>query len=369
MILTTTALALVLAAAPPSEFASEVQAGFSVWDSNRDGLLTPNEVEWQIADPRVKGRAAAALAAIQTYQSGSDGKKRPLLRDTLLREATAETAKEVQPPFEPRFADALARIERANRVLFGPGAPGLDDVRQGHIGDCFFVAVVGAVADRRPSDVRGWIVPQGDGSHRVRFPLGANAGVRPLTDAQIALTSFAGKQGLWINVLEQGFGQIMRRVDPNPTQGLALDAIAFGGTPVQTMRMMTANEAAMVNLRPADQKTPPTEAQLSGMMPQLRAVLRDAHANKRIACAGSPNSGLPPDVTPTHAYAVLGYDADRDVVKLWNPHGNTFQPAGPPGLTNGYATRHGRFELPLADFARVFCFLAYETGQSIRLAD
>jgi hypothetical protein len=257
----------------------------------------------------------------------------------------------------------------ASRELFGAGAPSLDGLRQGHLGDCFFVAVVGAAAERRPADVRGWVTPQRDGSYRVRFPLGASAGVRPLTDGQIALTSFAGQQGLWINVLEQGFGQIMRRADPNPTQGLALDAIALGGTPVQTLRMMTANEVAVVDVRPADQKEPPAEARLRELVPQLRATLRDAHARRRIACAGSPAAGLPPAMTPSHAYAVLGFDADRDVVRLWNPHGNAFAPAGPPGLAAGYPTRGGRFDMPLADFARVFCFLAYETGQPLRLPD
>jgi len=359
------ALAVVLATgavaaqATAGSFADEVRAGFAAWDSNRDGRLSHGEVEAHLADPAVRGRSAAALAAIQMVWNESAGERRAVTQEALATDAG----------YEPRFRDALARIERVSRVLFGPGAPGLGEVRQGHIGDCFFVAVVGAMADRRPDDVRGWISPVGDGSYRVRFPLGARAEVRPLTDGQIALTSFAGKQGLWINVLEQGFGQIMRRANPNPTQGLALDAIAFGGTPVQTIRMMTANEADVIHLRPVDQKDPPAEAQLRGLLPQLRAVLRDAHANRRIACAGSTAAGLPPGITPAHAYAVLGFEAGRDVARLWNPHGNTFTPAGPAGLTTGYVTRHGRFEMPLDEFARVFSLLAYETGQSLRLPD
>src|SRR5262249_8952050 len=153
------------------------------------GLISHSETEAAIADPRVTGRSAAALAAIQTFQLHPAGKKRPVSREFLLREALPATAKEVLPPFEPRFQDALARIERVNRVLFGPGAPGLDEVRQGHIGDCFFVAIVGAVAERKPASLRGWVQANADKTFGVQFPLGAQATVRPLTDGEIALTS------------------------------------------------------------------------------------------------------------------------------------------------------------------------------------
>jgi len=50
-------------------------------------------------------------------------------------------------------------------------------------------------------------------------------------------------------------------------------------------------------------------------------------------------------------------------VELWNPWCNNRQPSGPAGLTYGYATRVGRFEVPLAEFVRIFNGITLETAE------
>jgi hypothetical protein len=344
-----------------SDFAKVVAAEFKKWDRNNDGQIDKAELEAQIADSRVTGKQAAALAAIAGYQCRPGEKRKTLPLDFFLREAMKPTAREVEPPFEVRYRDALFRIENVSRVLFGPGAPSALQVQQGHIGDCFFVAIVGAVAERNPESIRRWIDPQPDKSANVRFPLGAQATVRTLTDAEIALTSFAGKQGMWINVLEKAFGSVMETAFPNPNLGDPLEAIAFGGSPIQTIRLMTGHDCLAIALRTPEQK-PLDSARINSLTPQVRAILEDCHNNKRVACAGSPRSDNPPGLTPQHAFAVLGFDQKTGVVQLWNPHSNQFQPAAESSLKNGYKTQHGRFEMSLADFMQVFYFLAYESA-------
>lgn len=51
-----------------------------------------------------------------------------------------------------------------------------------------------------------------------------------------------------------------------------------------------------------------------------------------------------------HAYAVLNYDEAKDLITLWNPHGNNFKPMGPEGFINGYETKGGVFTLSSKDF-------------------
>src|SRR3954451_7160525 len=53
-------------APPATDFSAEVRARFDSWDQDHDGLLSHAETEAAIADSRVTGRSAAALAAIQT---------------------------------------------------------------------------------------------------------------------------------------------------------------------------------------------------------------------------------------------------------------------------------------------------------------
>ncbi|MBX7104440.1 MAG: hypothetical protein K1X57_10185 [Gemmataceae bacterium] len=344
----------------PVGFAAVVGQYFDTWDRDRNGQLAYEEVERLLADLKTTGRSAAALAAIRSFQGDAVGQRRPVSRDFLMREATRDTALVVRPAFEPRYRDGLARIENSRRELFGPGAPARDGIRQGHIGDCYFVSVVGAVTQRDPALVRKWFQPQSDKTVRVSFPLGATSMVNPLTDGEIAMTSFAGQQGLWINTLEKAFGSIMRANFPASDFGISVDAIASGGNPVQTIRLMTAYEAYIEVIRSGD-LTPAQVAEATG---RVGKILADCQRKRKIAIAGTSARGLPPGIHPTHAYTILGFD--KDVVTIWNPHGNQFTPASDPGLKSGYPTVNGRFTMPLRDFVNVFAFLAFESDIALR---
>ena len=71
---------------------------------------------------------------------------------------------------------------------------------------------------------------------------------------------------------------------------------------------------------------------------------------------------IPPDINTSHCYAVLDYDPKTDMLEIWNPHGQTFNPKGTPGLANGYVTQHGRFHIPLADAYSFFTSFYFETA-------
>lgn len=75
-----------------------------------------------------------------------------------------------------------------------------------------------------------------------------------------------------------------------------------------------------------------------------------------------------PGLNSHHAYAVLSFDASKDVVQVWNPHGNKFVPKGPAGLTNGYPTTDGKFTMSLQDFVKAFRSISYEGNGSASYA-
>jgi hypothetical protein len=66
---------------------------------------------------------------------------------------------------------------------------------------------------------------------------------------------------------------------------------------------------------------------------------------------------------PSHVYAVLGFDAEAEIVHLWNPLGDDFTPSGQAGLEAGYPVRAGRFAVPLAEFLQIFVAMTYESGR------
>jgi hypothetical protein len=71
--------------------------------------------------------------------------------------------------------------------------------------------------------------------------------------------------------------------------------------------------------------------------------------------------------SPNHMYAVLGFDPTGELVHVWNPHGNSFTPEGPPGLEAGYPVQDGSFEIPLADFVWIFAAMTYQSNRPASL--
>lgn len=57
----------------------------------------------------------------------------------------------------------------ASGSLYGSNGPSYTDVRQGMVGDCYFVATLGEVALRTPSAIRNMFIANGDGTYTVRF--------------------------------------------------------------------------------------------------------------------------------------------------------------------------------------------------------
>jgi len=92
---------------------------------------------------------------------------------------------------------------------------------------------------------------------------------------------------------------------------------------------------------------------------------RNRVRKRRLVCTITNNDKAPPGIANNHAYAILGYDVHERHVKVFNPRGNNFTPNGPPGTANGYATKNGRFNVPLDQFQKVFSDVLYETDRPL----
>lgn len=307
------------------------------------------------------------------------------------------------PSWQGAFRQSLSKIEHSGRELFVSGAaPSIDHVHQGPLGDCYFVSTVGAVVKRDSGAVTSMIAPRAageGGGYNVTFAGGRAIVVSPLTDAELALSSTTsdrtGDGGIWLAVLEKAFGTM--RLEDRPekyTMDAATDAIARGGSTRATIRLLTGHTTEVIALRrkpkdpgaaaddPASTPRPARRPRCAGDPPgpslvlagdadELAAKVRKgvsaALAANRLVTIGTGDEKLPPGISPRHAYAVLAFDADKDALTIWNPHGNTFpgrgRKMGEPGFENGYPTKAGVFEVPVADVARIFRGVVIETEQ------
>lgn len=351
-------LALVAKAAgqtDPTPFTKTVEEHFASWTGKVD-RLTAERVNQLLRDPKIKGDQAAALAAIHLYQRShrNDAGKldHPVFTRRLMKDHN----------FEPGFERAQKRLA-APRDVFVHDLPSLAGLKQGPLGDCFFMSPLAAAVHRDPKAVRDMIRPRRDGSYDVVFPDGERFHVPPLTDGMIAMSSSSGGDGLWSSILEEAYGLHRFRAlgHRNPTE-LALDAIDKGGGAKYPIQVLGGHDTDQVVLYHRDGVT---DARAERLARELRPILR--RADKRLTAAYCVGGNHPPNIVTNHVYAVLGFDAERDLVIVRNPWGHQFEPKDKPaGLKNGYSTKEGIFHVPLDDFVRIFSGVVYETRERLR---
>jgi hypothetical protein len=349
-------------ARPATRFADQITSYFDLWDDDGDGGLSFEETSRRVPDIAIHDETAAALAAVHLAQRFEQWKHATFSRSELL--AAPDNAPGRLPPFEAYYDQAFAHIRATGRKLFVGEGPRLRSFHQGLLGDCYFVATLGALVERDPVDVTRLIRAGTDGSFDVRFPNGESSHVAKVSDTEIALGSYVLGQGLWLNVLEKAYGELVarslqrRRVFEN-----ALDAVGSGGLATSALTLFTGSDPAVLRFRPDDSPMIASALRVEGFLPLARAQLSANVRLRRLTCCGTTNAETPPGLAKSHLYAVLDFDASKDVVHVWNPWGNHFDPQGPAGIAQGYRVRDGHFFVPLSDFIRIFASVIYESDR------
>jgi tetratricopeptide (TPR) repeat protein len=340
-------------------FFKAITAKFSTWDKNHNQSLSVGELDAAIEDPANTGQAAAALAALKRA-SRSTNYTLPLLTLQNIRQLATNTPATNQPNLQRLYSQCFKLLSGAtNRDFFASGLPQLNTVRQGRMGDCFCLAPLGAMIHRDPREVASLFTIQADGRVSVEFG-GGPVSVKPPTDAELAMTAGNTHDGVWINLYEKAIGTVRNgQVAPEKRSDLPIDAIAKGGSEGRIMSYLTGHKVKWFSFKFA--KEPATsDAARAAKMEELRQKLAAAAREKRLmACA--TEKPTTPGVTPKHAYAVLTYDSQADTVELWNPHGNSFTPKGPPGLSNGYVMTNGLLTVPVTEFVQQFSGVTFES--------
>ena len=385
-------------AADRSPFVDVLMRDFDAWDANHDGTLSAAEIDRAVLDPAVTGDDAAVAAALKVVARSTRIKAPPLTKAYFGQYAASPAAGRVAgqtavdatidpdrptagthaagsgpttrlttasnaPKWDVMYAASRRRIATNSRPTTGPAVDHdalLAQIRQGPLNDCFLLAVTGAMIHRDGTPPTAWLKSrEADGTVKARFADGSAAvTVPPPTTAELALGGMVdGGGGRWLTELEEAFGHhraaVLAADDPaSVTTGEGTDAISHGGNPGPCMIAMTGHACVVIHPGPTASRRRAVQAKL---LPQIRADLTTTLAQHRLAVVGVAQPSVPgpdalpspTDITHNHAYTVLAYDPAADVLTLWNPHGQAFAPAGPPGLTHGYPTEHGRFSLPL----------------------
>ena len=154
--------------------------------------------------------ASAAEAAVGSihrvgsfYQSETSNPQSPLYVSTTI-------AGQGLP--DPAYNGSAARYQSfADRPLFVQG-PEYNDIVQGSIGDCYYLAALASVAQAEPEVIRQMIAPLGDGTYAVRFYYNGQPTFIRL-DADLPVTASGSlyyarlgpDQELWVPLVEKAY--------------------------------------------------------------------------------------------------------------------------------------------------------------------
>lgn len=376
-------------------FIHELLSQWTAWDKDGDGTLSQAEIDHLVTDPSVTGDAAAAAGSLKLITRLKKDKLPPLtrayfekynekamqeLRQESLKNAvedtagsegvTAESTKPADAPaaWDRYYQASQKRLAGAKGVAWRESDYTLDHVRQGPIGDCFFVASITSLSVHRPEQLGKLVEKQADGSYRASFP-----GARPftfpaMTDVESAISGTTSGDGAWLAVLEQAYGRYRAMVKDKPVTVDGTEVLYRGGDSAVTLAALTGHATNRIHFAKTLEDR---AAQRDEILPKLRTALKTALADHRAITAGilTPGESSPGKTTPTlpkgivsnHVYAVVDFDPKTDALEIWNPHGQSFTPTGKPGLQNGYTTEHGKFKLPLTEAYMFYTSFTFET--------
>lgn len=200
-------------------------------------------------------------------------------------------------------------------------AAAANDVNQGQLGDCYFVAALAAIAHTRPDVLEKKITDHGDGTYTVHFAEGGDVRVDGKFPTKDGSVQFAGEgdksttegSELWVMLIEKAWAakkggyEKIRGSKVSMSSDDAMDAITGAGT--KTWRPGSMEEDKILE------------------------VLGEAKTNKWPATLGVKNVTSPADIkavkdaglVPNHAFAVLDVDLTAKTVSAYNPWGADYK--------------------------------------------
>jgi hypothetical protein len=227
-------------------------------------------------------------------------------------------------------------------------------IRQGSIGDCYFVSSLAAVAQAHPDMIKNAIKDNGDGTYTVTFPGDKDhpITVKAPTEAEQGLYNHGSPYGVWANVMEKAYGaycqeHFWRRSPFNISGGnTPSEGGDGGGRTAGVMSLLTGSDVSTNTTTFTFQSTMAANLEKAFSSHPAKAVT--AGINGALPFTGLQTSD---GFYKAHAYTITGFVPDGKgggMVTIRNPWG------GDNGTTDGTIT------IPLEKFMSNFSDVSIE---------
>lgn len=140
----------------------------------------------------------------------------------------------------------------AGRPLFASAGPTATDIRQGYLGDCYYLAGLSAIADDSPQVLKNAIVDFDDGTYGVRlgnqfYRVDNDLPVHNASSTSPAYAGFGAQGSMWVTIAEKAFAHYRTGANSYASieGGWGVEAnLAFGSTATGNTSFLSYADAA-----------------------------------------------------------------------------------------------------------------------------
>lgn len=331
---------------------------FRKFDINNDGFLTKKELVESSNVKNIDNKEAAIIGALLDSQS----KISHLSDDELGVEIKGITKKDIiglddlpisndlKTQVEGTYYLGLKKADETQITLKDKNGDlklpkkaadvNFQDINQGALGDCYFLATLTSYAQKNPQKIVDMIHDNKNGTYTVDFK-GKSVTITAPNKTELGLYSSEGK-GAWVPIIEKAYAQYR---EDNSILKKANNYDVIGKGSLIIGRGMYELSGSTFD----------TDFLKAHSQDGLRKKLSLAQSKNKMMVAAI-NKGIigknKLDLPDAHVYTVLGYDEKTDKVKIRNPWGSD------TGKVKG--GKEGIFELSVADFQKNFSQVAFE---------
>jgi hypothetical protein len=303
-----------------------IHQSFSKLDTDNSGNLTRAEFEKALADPQASAADRKMLETVDKYykeippfrqnevapQDFDAFAKRCLKDSTFAALVTTITkaCKKVNDGQKPEISHDLYADSKNPLKSISP-----DAIKQGGVGDCYFLATLASTAAAHPQTIKDAIKDNGDNTYTVTF---AGAQDNPITikaptEAEQGLYNHASTYGLWASVMEKAFGAYCqehfwrRNAFRNPGGGYTpSEGANGGGYTSKATRLLTGHDADTRSTLLHFQSTIAADLTKAFSPDSPKAVMAEIwYANLLYGLRTANN------FHKLHAYSITGFAPDR----------------------------------------------------------
>ncbi len=277
-------------------------------------------------------------------------------------------------------AGKAAEVRFDSADLYGAKGPQAADIRQDALGDCYFVATLGAVAQQQPDAIRNMISFDAKTGNFTVTLHDNDGNPQSVQVTQAELEDNLARQGgstadnsgldgpIWPAVAETAYAKIH---DSNPADGLTegYNAIANGGWPQDAMQTITGDRGDEIRYSEGffesensalDRMAGQVDAALSNDRP---VTLWTVPENRSLWDKIRGNEGTQDGLVDNHVYTVEGVHKNADgewMVTVRNPWSTNMN------VGEGHDTASPTMEVPLRTLADTGGAEAFTVGPAPR---